>query len=215
MGKSTSRRGRRPKLQSPELRKEPVERATATFESLIVAAQRVLEQHGVDGLTTNRIAEVAGVSIGSLYQYFPNKEAIVAALTDRYWSAIITAVMPSLGDPTLEPRVVLSRVADALCDAYERLPLIHRHLRDLRAAAGKHGSYDRMVDNFIAAVTAYMHTRKLVAEPDVAAFVIVSTIEGCIMSYTIRRLPFDVRRMATELEHMLVAYVTERASDSA
>jgi AcrR family transcriptional regulator len=206
VAKVTSRRGRRPKLQSPKLRKEPKAQAAPTFEALVTAAQRVLEKRGVDGLTTNHIAEIAGVSIGSLYQYFPNKEAIVAALTDRYWSAIITAVMPALGDPSLAPSVVLSQIANALCDAYDRLPLIHRHLRDLRAAAGKHSSYDRMVDNFIAAVAAYLRARNLVEEPEVAAFVIVSTVEGCIMSYTIRELPFDVRRMAAELERMLGTY---------
>lgn len=215
MASTTSRRGRRPKPRAPTLRKQPAPEAAPTFDALVVAAQRVLEKHGVDGLTTNRIAEVAGVSIGSLYQYFPNKEAVVAALTDRYWAAIITEVMPVLGDPAIEPRAALASLADALCKVYDRLPLIHRHLRDLRAAAGKFSSYDRMVDNFVVAVSAYLRARKLFADPDVAAFVIVCTVEGAIMSYTMRSLPFDVRRMATELEHMLGAYVTEHARSSA
>ena len=47
------------------------------------ATARVLVKHGFDGLTTNAVADAAGVSIGSLYQYFPNKEALVAALIEQ------------------------------------------------------------------------------------------------------------------------------------
>ena len=54
------------------------------MEALLDAATRVLIEDGYEAATTNRIAEVAGVSIGSLYQYFPNRDAIVAALVDRH-----------------------------------------------------------------------------------------------------------------------------------
>ncbi len=49
-------------------------------EAIIQACQQILEREGADKLSTHRIAEVAGVTIGSLYQYFPNKEAIIANL---------------------------------------------------------------------------------------------------------------------------------------
>lgn len=62
-------------------RKSPLQdRSAATVAAILEAAARVLERRGLDALTTNRVAEAAGVSIGSLYQYFPNKDAIVAAL---------------------------------------------------------------------------------------------------------------------------------------
>ncbi|RDV36467.1 TetR/AcrR family transcriptional regulator [Bradymonadaceae bacterium TMQ3] len=65
-------------------RKEPVqERSRALVEALIEATARILEDEGPEALTTNRVAEVAGTSIGSLYQYFPNKEALLAALVER------------------------------------------------------------------------------------------------------------------------------------
>lgn len=56
------------------------ERATKTVEAILEAAARILEAAGFDGYTTNAIAHRAGVSIGSLYQYFPNKDAITLAL---------------------------------------------------------------------------------------------------------------------------------------
>ncbi len=56
------------------------ERSRATQTAIIEATARLLESQGRDGLTTNAIAERAGVSVGSLYQYFPNKEAILATL---------------------------------------------------------------------------------------------------------------------------------------
>jgi len=59
------------------------ERATKTVEAILEAAARILEGLGFDGYTTNAIAQRAGVSIGSLYQYFPNKDAITLALIAR------------------------------------------------------------------------------------------------------------------------------------
>jgi AcrR family transcriptional regulator len=65
-------------------RKIPAQtRAIGTVEAILEAAARILETHGIQGYTTNAVAERAGVSIGSLYQYFPNKDALTAALIDR------------------------------------------------------------------------------------------------------------------------------------
>src|SRR5687767_7904108 len=52
-------------------------RARATVDAIIVAAARILADHGYAGLTTNKVAQRAGVSVGSLYQYFPSKESIL------------------------------------------------------------------------------------------------------------------------------------------
>jgi AcrR family transcriptional regulator len=66
------------------LRKTPSQtRALRTVETLFEAAIRILGSEGEAGFTTNRIAERAGFSIGTLYQYFPSKEAIVVALVRR------------------------------------------------------------------------------------------------------------------------------------
>jgi AcrR family transcriptional regulator len=66
-------------------RRQPKQqRARQTVAAVLDAVVRILKRDGVDAVTTNRIAEVAGVSIGSLYQYFPDKRAIFHALHDRH-----------------------------------------------------------------------------------------------------------------------------------
>lgn len=75
-------------------RHEPMRRAPRqgrsrqTVEAVLEAVPRVLRAEGVDALTTNRIAEVAGVGIGSLYQFFPDKKAIFCALHERHVEAV-------------------------------------------------------------------------------------------------------------------------------
>lgn len=71
-------------------RKTPRQRrSTATYEAILEAAARILEDEGAGRLTTNRVAARAGVSIGSLYQYFPSKAAIQAVLIRRMRLAML------------------------------------------------------------------------------------------------------------------------------
>ena len=58
-------------------------RSRATFEAIVEAAAQILERRGADALTTNRVAERAGVSIGTLYQYFSDKRALLLAAARR------------------------------------------------------------------------------------------------------------------------------------
>ena len=68
----------------PDPRKRPRQaRSVATFEAVLEAAARILESLGFAGFNTNAVAELAGVSIGSLYQYFPSKDALIVELMRR------------------------------------------------------------------------------------------------------------------------------------
>ena len=70
---------------SESLRKSPKQqRSKVTVEAMITATIRIIEDEGLARVTTNRVALVAGVSVGSLYQYFPNKESLIAAAHARY-----------------------------------------------------------------------------------------------------------------------------------
>ncbi len=73
------------KSERASTRREPKQqRSRQTVEAVLEAVPRVLRRHGAEAITTNRVAEVAGVSIGSLYQYFPDKQAIFMALHERH-----------------------------------------------------------------------------------------------------------------------------------
>lgn len=75
-------------------RKQPVQpRAMATVEAILSAAAGILEKDGPTRLTTNAVAAQAGVSIGSLYQYFPNKQALTAALIERSSGSLEKSVL--------------------------------------------------------------------------------------------------------------------------
>ena len=66
------------------------------MEVLLTATAHILIEEGYDKASTNRIAKHAGVSIGSLYQYFPNKEALITILRDRHASSIMEVIESKL-----------------------------------------------------------------------------------------------------------------------
>ena len=81
------------RISALEPRKAPRQnRSKAMLDLILEAATRVLQRESLVGFNTNRVAEVAGISVGSLYQYFPNKAALVTALIDRAQAAIAVAL---------------------------------------------------------------------------------------------------------------------------
>ncbi|MEP6502941.1 MAG: helix-turn-helix domain-containing protein [Betaproteobacteria bacterium] len=102
------------------LRKTPSQtRALRTVDTLFEAATRVLQTEGEAGFTTNRIAERAGFSIGTLYQYFPSKEAIVVALVRRHRERVMR-----------ELDVMLDRAVAGEYGAEHALRIYLRHIVD-------------------------------------------------------------------------------------
>ena len=86
------------------------------MESILIAAEHVLERDGLERFTTNHVAERAGVSVGSLYQYFPNKHAVLAELArrlERRTEVALSALLETATDLPLDE--VVARAVDALC----------------------------------------------------------------------------------------------------
>jgi len=84
-----------PRRKKLTLRKSPKQaRSAATIDAIVSAAAYILKREGWARLTTNRIAERAGVNIASLYQYFPNKEAIAHELHRRFRAHVRASVTP-------------------------------------------------------------------------------------------------------------------------
>jgi AcrR family transcriptional regulator len=133
----SQRRGRPPKPSAPVPR--PPSRATAvpTFDVVVTAAEQVLAGHGIDALTTNRVAELAGVSIGTLYRYFPNKNAIVAALFERYLM-LFDEIAKAAIDTSSRLDEAAFKLGIGVATRFEAQPTIFRELWRLRTAAGAH-----------------------------------------------------------------------------
>jgi len=80
-------------------RREPKQRRSRqTVDAVLDAVPRVLRRHGAEAITTNRVAEAAGVSIGSLYQYFPDKHAIFMALHERHVDGVRHVIERTITD---------------------------------------------------------------------------------------------------------------------
>jgi AcrR family transcriptional regulator len=118
------------------MRREPrQERARRTVEAMLDAATILVKRDGASAVTTNRIAEVAGVSIGSVYQYFPDKRAIFRALHDRHAEAVGRVVDRAIVDRA-SPEDMLRALVEALIEAHAADPAAH----DLVSLEVPHGA---------------------------------------------------------------------------
>jgi AcrR family transcriptional regulator len=110
------------------MRKQPQQaRSQATIDAVLQAAAHILGQRGWRGLTTNAVADAAGVSIGSLYQYFPNKLALVEAVRQRHFDEVL-AILRAAADDTL-PRIRrIQALVDGMIGVHGRYPAAHRVL---------------------------------------------------------------------------------------
>lgn len=97
-------------------RKRPRQaRATATLDAILEATIQVLLAEGLHRLTTTRVAERAGVSVGTMYQYFPNKQSLLYALNERYLDTVAEKVEKACRDAH---GATTSRMVEALIDTY-------------------------------------------------------------------------------------------------
>jgi AcrR family transcriptional regulator len=116
-------------LPRPRRRVPRQRRAHQTVEAVLDAVTRVLEREGAAHLTTNRIAEAAGVSVGSLYQYFADKRAILIALRDRHVAEMAGLVERRLVENAEAPLATLIRgLVEALIEAHALDPALYQLL---------------------------------------------------------------------------------------
>lgn len=112
-------------------RKEPhQQRSIATVDAILQAAAYILIHRGWGAFTTNAVAERAGVNIASLYQYFPNKEAIVAELKRRHGAEVERAIGAVFAADATDPRDQLRRVILATLRQHAVEPALHRVLEE-------------------------------------------------------------------------------------
>jgi AcrR family transcriptional regulator len=165
-------------------RKRPrQERSKATVDTILEATAQLLVRQGFDALTTNAVATAAGVSIGSLYQYFPNKEALVSALIEQHMKQNETV----LGELTRVAHLTVAEAARAVIELIIRAhaidPDLHRVLTEQIPRVGnlaRMHELDEMFHRMVAGMLAARRDEIAIQDPDLAAFILVSSIESIV-----------------------------------
>jgi AcrR family transcriptional regulator len=162
-------------------KKASQERSRATVDALIEATARVLVREGFERASTNRIAAEAGASIGSLYQYFPTKEALVAAVIERHKNDMMEVLRRALvrvaGMP-LEQGV--RELVALMIDAHRVDPELHRVLVEQIPRIGRLAEvegFDREVRELVRAYLEAHRGELRALDLDLAAFVCVASVE--------------------------------------
>ncbi len=166
-------------------RKRPLQaRSQRTVEVVLKAAAQVFARRGYAGATTNHIAERAGVSVGSLYEYFPSKDALLVALMEahiREGEAVLGRAAAEIAGASLSLPAIIRHLVKAMVE-------LHGHERELHRVLFEEAPLPRPLRVLLAemearitdSVEALLRSRPEVTVPDpaLAAAVVVKTVEA-------------------------------------
>jgi AcrR family transcriptional regulator len=185
-------------------------RSEATVEAILEAAFQLLELGGVEALTTNHIAERAGVSVGTLYQYFKGKQAILAALAQRRAAAARDRIAEIvIANSVVEgPEIGTVRlIVRTLATAFEGSPATRRALLD---ALTEEGGDDVVMRNHLTFFDMIAGKTALGFDlsPE-AGFVLTHAVVGLLRAATIEsELALDPQALEDELVRLMEAYIS-------
>jgi AcrR family transcriptional regulator len=185
------------------------------FETLLEAATRVFVKEGYAKATTNRIAAAAGVSVGSLYQYFPSKDAIAVELLRRYRDGLVELISARLENAERGNfETIVHDLLGALVRAENINPALHRVLIEqvLRTSARREmlGFEERLEEVLASALRA---AQANVPDHDLAAFILVRVVLSVVQSVVVDRPRYKTPALVDELTRLVVGYV--RGTDAA
>lgn len=211
--------GRSPAIAPPDRyrpRKQPKQdRAKETRQRVLDAAAQVFSERGYSTSTTNRIAEYAQVSIGSLYQYFPNKDAILRALMDQHVEAgmelLVQRTADGLPDRLEDTLRVFVRSA---IDNHREDPGLHRVLFEEAPRSPEFLDHLHHLERMAVASTAQLlaaYPEVNVSDPTTAAQVIVATIEALVHRLIATPTPVAADVAEDAIVTMLCSYLAGSA----
>jgi AcrR family transcriptional regulator len=187
-------------------------RSQATVTAILDATARILVERGIAAASTNAVAELAGGSVGSLSQYFPNKDALIAALHTRHseeMMAVIQHALTQAMDATLDD--ALAGLIEAAIDAHRVESDLHQVLEQHLGGTTvkEHARYvDLMEDRIVAMLARY---RSEITAPDLkfAAFMLTTASHGLIHAVVWQRpRGVSLRQATQDIVHMMKAYLT-------
>ena len=197
----------RPKPVKPARRRAKQQRARETITVIREAAAQVLLREGYARATTNRIADVAGVSVGTIYQYFTDKDAIFDALIRGEIDGLKQRLAEASPDPTVPLADALRDLLSSIIRARPEAPTLYRALEQVpnglfrRRVSEARGSVVQWIRDLLAT-----HRRELrVRDLDAASFVVVAAAEGIAMNASSE---FYLNRGVDEVAILFARYLT-------
>jgi AcrR family transcriptional regulator len=187
-------------------------RSRATVDAILTATAQILVEEGYDKATTNTIARRAGVSIGSLYQYFPNKEALVTALCERHLhdtTRVLMGAIETLKDAPLPEAI--RRLIDVLLRIHAVEPELHRVLIEQVPRLSGFEAITQIDRVLIDMIRTNLSKRVEALRPrdlELAAFILVHGVQGVTHAAVLDRpdaLHDDV--LATEITDLVLRYL--------
>jgi AcrR family transcriptional regulator len=189
------------------MRKEPRQaRSRATVDAIVQAGARVLGDQGWAGFTTNKVAEVAGVSIGSLYQYFPDKLSLIEAVRSHHFEDVLRVIRQAM-DRQKPVRQFAEALVDGMIAAHLEHPALHRVMLDeVPGHAGSRIAHDSFRAEYLSRYTAAIAPYRRIAKRQRVAEVLSSAIEGVIHNAA-RRGQLKAPELKRELVALICAYL--------
>ncbi len=158
-------------------------RSRATVEAIIEAGARILGEEGWADFSTNRVAELAGVSIGSLYQYFPDKVSLVDSIRDHHLQDCLAALRSVRADGAT-PEAFADELVRSMVALHSVFPGLHRALLDEAPRSAEHRDPNSAFETVYLAfyIDAVACFRGAPATPDdrAEALVLSDAIDGAI-----------------------------------
>lgn len=193
-------------------RKKPRQnRAQVTVDAILDATAHILVRDGYEGLSTNRVAERAGVSIGSLYQYFPGKESLIGEMLDRYSDEIhqmVVTMIAQLGNA--EPVECTRALVTAMIDVKMRSPKLAKVLREQIPRVGRMKRYEEELDVIVKLVAPYLdaHASAVrLTDRELGAFVVVHVVDELTHVLVTRRAQIDREAAIEEVMDVALRYL--------
>jgi AcrR family transcriptional regulator len=192
-------------------------RSRVTVSTILDAAVRVMDQEGADAATTTRIAEVAGVSVGTLYQYFGNRDSILDALQDREFERATEFMMRVLAERAGTPEQIARRVIEGLLELYAACPALHRLLvvEGLRVTpTDRVRAFDLRMVNAIRAFLSSSGLPIRRQNHEVAAFVIYNSVRATMLARLLEApVGLDDAALVAEVTDLVLSYLIGRDTD--
>jgi AcrR family transcriptional regulator len=203
------------KLKTNPRKSASQERSRLTVDAILEATTRVLIKEGYDRASTNRIAAEAGVSIGSLYQYFPSKEALVAAVSERHSHEVLQLMRGALAKVAARPIEVAAReFVSVAIEAHRVNPRLHRVLAEQVPRIGRLENVEAMNQDVYSLIRGYLEAHRDemdVADPETAAFICVTAVDALTHAAVLRRpeilIGEKAEKFVDEVTDLVVRYL--------